>query len=152
MCTNTAGHGQKNLRKVTCKVEDLRTLPNILGQSYVTECSLYLNEDDQCEGKGLKTMTSLVSLDVNLSDHYKEDRIQRVLNNTSNTTLENLTISGYNIINVISTDITRFTNMKKLTINELGSDIREEQVQYLTCSNPSCLIQGRQLYHWISGI
>ena len=121
----------QNLRKVTCKVEDLRTLPNILGQSYVTECSLYLNEDDQCEGKGLKTMTSLVSLDVYLSYHYKEDRIQRVLNNTPKTKLENLTISGYNIINVISTDITRFTNMNKLTIYEEGSDIREEQVTVL---------------------
>ena len=121
----------QNLRKVTCKVEDLRTLPNILGQSYVTECSLSLNKDDQSEGKGLKTMTSLVSLDVNLSYHYKEDRIQRVLNNTPNTSLENLTISGYNIINVISTDITRFTNMKKLTINDWGSKIREEQVTVL---------------------
>ena len=121
----------QNLHKVTCKEEDLRTLPNILGQSYVTECSLSLNEDDQSEGKGLKTMTSLVSLDVNLSRHYKEDRIQRVLNNTPNTTLENLTITGYNIINVISTDITRFTNMKKLTINEEGSNIREEQVTVL---------------------
>ena len=121
----------QNIRKVTCEVEDLRTLPNILGQSYVTECSLSLNEDDQSEGKGLKTMTSLVSLDVNLSYHYKEDRIQRVLNNTPNTTLENLTITGYNIINVISTDITRFTNMKKLTINEEGSNIREEQVTVL---------------------
>ena len=116
----------QNLSKVTCKVEDLTTLPNILGQSYVTECSLSLNKDDQCEGKGLKTMTSLVSLDVSLSDHYKEDRIQRVINNTPNTTLENLTISGYNIINVISTGITRFTNMKKLTIDEKGSDIREQ--------------------------
>ena len=121
----------QNLRKVTCKEEDLTTLPNLLGQSYVTECSLSLNEDDQCEGKGLTTMTSLVSLDVNLSHHYKKDRIKRVLNNTPKTTLENLTISGYNIINVISTDITRFTNMKKLTINELGSDIREEQVTVL---------------------
>ena len=121
----------QNLCKVTCKVEDLRTLPNILGQSYVTECSLSLYKDDQCEGNGLKTMTSLVSVDVNLSEHYKEDRIQRVLNNTPNTTLENLTISGYNIINVISTDITRFTNMKKLTINDWGSDIREEQVTVL---------------------
>ena len=121
----------QNLRKVTCEVEDLRTLPNILGQSYVTECSLYLNEDDQCEGKGLKTMTSLVSLDVNLSHHYKEDRIQRVLNNTPNITLENLTISGYNIINVIPTDITRFTNMKKLTINDKGSNVSEEQVTAL---------------------
>ena len=121
----------QNLRKVTCKEEDLTTLPNLLGQSYVTECSLSLNEDDQCEGKGLTTMTSLVSLDVSLSYHYKEDRIQRVLNNTPNTTLENLTISGYNIINVISTDITRFTNMKKLTINEEGSNVREEQVTVL---------------------
>ena len=121
----------QNLRKVTCKEEDLTTLPNLLGQSYVTECSLSLNEDDQCEGKGLKTMTSLVSLDVYLSEHYKEDRIQRVLNNTPNTTLENLTISGYNIINVISTDITRYTNMRKLTINEKGSSIREEQVTVL---------------------
>ena len=121
----------QNLRKVTCEVEDLRTLPNVLGQTYITECSLSLNQDDQCEGKGLKTMTSLVSLDVNLSDHYKEDRIQRVLNNTPNTTLENLTVSGYNIINVISTDITRFTNMKKLTINDRGSNIREEQVTVL---------------------
>ena len=121
----------QNLRKVTCKVEDLRTLPNILGQSYVTECSLSLNKDDQCDGKGLKIMTSLVSLDVNLSQHYKEDRIQRVLNNTPNTTLENLTVSGYNIINVISTDITRFTNMKKITIHEKGSNIREKQVTVL---------------------
>ena len=119
----------QNLRKV--KVEGLTTLPNILGQSYVTECSLSLNEDDQCEGKGLKTMTSLVSLNVNLSDHYKEDRIQRVLNNTPNSTLENLTITAYNIINVISTDITRFTNIKELTIYEEGCNIREEQFTVL---------------------
>ena len=131
---------QQNLRKVTCKVEDLRTLPNILGQSYVTECSLSLYEDDQCEGKGLRTMTSLVSLNVNLSDHYKEDRIQRVLNNTPNTTLENLTVSGYNIVNIISTDITRFTNMKKLTIDEKGSDIREEQVTVLLYNINQCPI------------
>ena len=130
----------QNLRKVTCKEEDLTTLPNLLGQSYVTECSLSLNEDDQCEGKGLTTMTSLVSLDVNLSHHYKEDRIKRVLNNTAKTTLENLTISGYNIINVISTDITRFTNMKKLTIDEKGSDIREEQVTVLLYNINQCPI------------
>ena len=130
----------QNLRKVTCKEEDLTTLPNLLGQSYVTECSLSLNEDDQCEGKGLTTMTSLVSLDVNLSHHYKEDRIKRVLNNTPKTTLENLTISGCNIINVISTDITRFTNMKKLTIDEKGSDIREEQVTVLLYNINQCPI------------
>ena len=126
----------QNLRKVTCEVEDLRKLPNILGQSYVTECSLYLNKDDKSEGKCLKTMASLVSLDVNLSEHYKEDRIQRVLNNTPSTTLENLTISGYNIniINVICTDITRFTNMKKLTINDNGSNVSEEQVTLLLCN------------------
>ena len=131
---------KQNLRKVTCKEEDLRTLPNILGQSYVTECSLSLNKDDQCEGKRLKTMTSLVTLDVSLSEHYKEDGIQRVLNNTPNTTLENLTISGYNIINVISTDITRFTNMKELTINEEGSNFREEQVSVLLYNINQCPI------------
>ena len=126
----------QNLRQI--KAEDLTILPNILGQSYVTECSIYINEDDQSEG--LKNMTSLVSLDVTLPAQYDDYRIQRVLHDTPNTSLENLNISGYNITSDIAVDITRFTNLKKLTITEKGSNVSEEQVAVLLNNIKKCPI------------
>ena len=99
------------------KVQEL-TDPYMVGQSYVTHLTLTVQEDVcSMAVNGLTTMTSLVDLDITVTDIDEEVKKASILKSVCKT-LDTLKVTGNHIFTVMGTLITRFNKLKYLTLDE----------------------------------
>ena len=99
------------------KVQEL-TDPYMIGQSYVTHLTLTVQEDVcSMAVNGLTTMTSLVDLDITVTDIDEEVKKASILKSVCKT-LDTLKVTGNHIFTVMGTLITRFNKLKYLTLDE----------------------------------
>ena len=94
------------------------TDPYMIGQSYVTHLTLTVQKDVYSMAvNGLTTMTSLVDLDITVTDIDEELKKASILKSVCKT-LDTLKVTGNHIFTVMGTLITRFNKLKYLTLDE----------------------------------
>ena len=99
------------------KIQELTDV-NMLGQSYVTHLTLTVQEVVYSMAvNGLTAMTSLVDLDITVSDIDEELKKASILKSVCKT-LDTLKVTGNYIFTVMRTQITRFNKLQSLTLDE----------------------------------
>ena len=112
------------------KIQEL-TDPYMIGQTYVTHLTLTVQKDVYSMAvNGLKTMTSLVDLDIIMTDIDEEAKKASILKSVCKT-LDTLKVTGNYIFTVIRTLITKFNKLQSLSLDEKSIIEMNDAVYFL---------------------